>query len=80
MSHDAHCTSTKLSAFKIKFLNNYDILCVVSTIPFDEKCRSEHETFVLVESMATPKCVVLFLVSTSEVCPQSPSEALLHVV
>jgi len=25
------------------------------------------------------KCVMLFLVSTSEVCPQSPSEALFHV-
>ena len=27
----------------------------------------------------TPKCVMLFLVSASELCPQSPSEALLHV-
>ena len=45
----------------------------------DKKCHSEHETFVLVESIATPKCVMLFLVSTSELCPQSPSEALLHV-
>ena len=28
---------------------NYDILCVVSIIPFDKKSHSEHETFVLVE-------------------------------
>ena len=27
---------------------NYDILCVVSTILFDKKCQSEHETFVRV--------------------------------
>ena len=27
---------------------NYDILCVVSTILFDKKCHSEHETFVRV--------------------------------
>ena len=25
---------------------NYDLLCVVSTILFDKKCPSEHETFV----------------------------------
>ena len=27
---------------------NYDILCVASTIQFDKKCQSEHETFVRV--------------------------------
>ena len=59
---------------------NYDILCVVSKIPFDKKCHSEHETFMLVESMATPKCAMLFLVPTSELCPQSPSEALSQFV
>ena len=31
------------------------------------------------EYMATPKCVMLFLMSTSKPCPQSPSEALFHV-
>ena len=40
---------TKPSAFEIK---NYDTLCVVSTIPFDKKCHSEHGAFLLVESMA----------------------------
>ena len=31
------------------------------------------------EQETTPKCVTLFLVSALELCPQSPSEALLHV-
>ena len=39
------CTNTKLSAFAI------NILCVIHTIPFDKKCHSEHETFVVFESM-----------------------------
>ena len=46
-----HGTIFKLSGFKIKILN-YDILCVVSIIPFNKECHSEHGTFVLVESMA----------------------------
>ena len=50
---ESWCTSTKPSAFWDKdFKCNYDILCVVSTVPFDKKCHPEDETFVLFESKA----------------------------
>ena len=72
MNHDAQVLNCQ--HLRSRFLMDYDIHCVVSKIPFDKKCHSEHETFVLVESMATPKCAMLFLVPTSELCPQSPSD------
>ena len=46
VNHDAQL----LACWDHDFKYNYDILSVVtivSTIPFDKKCSSEHETFVL---------------------------------
>ena len=43
----------------------YDILCVVSTIPFGKKCHSEHEIFVLLwvwqwDYFGSTLCIIQF--------------------